>query len=78
MSQPRLRPATRADLPRIHQVRHGTAENRLTNPELVTDAEVAWYMDESIFLVSGDETDVQGLYLRESPDGLCMGVVRHR
>jgi len=60
MTEPHLRPATRADLPRIHQVRHGTMENRLTNPALVTDAEVAWYMDEAIFLVSEDETNVQG------------------
>jgi GNAT superfamily N-acetyltransferase len=60
MTEPRLRPATRADLPRIHQVRHGTVENRLTNPALVTDAEVAWYMDHAIFLVSEDETDLQG------------------
>jgi GNAT superfamily N-acetyltransferase len=50
----------RADLPRIHQIRHGTAENRLTNSSLVTDAEVAWYMDEAIFLVSEDGTNVQG------------------
>ena len=60
MTQIRLRPATRADLPRIHEVRHGTAENRLTNPELVTDEDVAWYMDEAIFLVSEDEAGVQG------------------
>lgn len=56
----RLRPATRADLPRIHAVRHGTAENRLTDPSRVSDAEVAWYMDQAIFLVSEDETDIQG------------------
>jgi GNAT superfamily N-acetyltransferase len=60
MIKPRLRPATRADLPRIHQVRHGTAENRLSNPALVTDAEVAWYLNEAIFLVSEDEIGVQG------------------
>lgn len=60
MTTPRLRPATRADLQRIHQVRHGTVENRLRDPALVTDEEVAWYMDEAIFLVSEDETDVQG------------------
>jgi GNAT superfamily N-acetyltransferase len=60
MTEPRLRRATRADLPRIHQVRHGMAENRLANPALVTDAEVTWYMDEAIFLVSEDEKDVQG------------------
>lgn len=59
-TEPRLRRATRDDLSRIHQVRHGTAENRLTNPDLVTDAEVAWYMDEAIFLVSEDEAGVQG------------------
>jgi GNAT superfamily N-acetyltransferase len=60
MTESRPRPAMRADLPRIHQVRHGTAENRLTNPALVTDAEVAWYIEEAIFLVSEDETGVQG------------------
>ena len=60
MTEPLLRPATRADLPRIHAVRNGTAENRLTNPALVTDAEVAWYMYEAIFLVSEDEAGVQG------------------
>jgi GNAT superfamily N-acetyltransferase len=60
MTTPRLRPATRADLPRIYEVRHGTAENRLTNPALVTDEEVAWYLDEGIFLVSEDAAGIQG------------------
>lgn len=41
-------------------MRHGTAENRLTDPSLVTDAEVAWYLNEAIFLVSEDEWGVQG------------------
>lgn len=57
---PHLRAATRADLPRIQAVRHGTSENRLTDPSRVTDAEVAWYMDEAVFLVSEDEGGVQG------------------
>ncbi len=56
----RLRAATRDDLPRIHQVRHGTAENRLTDPSLVTDEEVAWYMDQGVFLVAEDAEAVQG------------------
>jgi GNAT superfamily N-acetyltransferase len=60
MNNPRLRPATHADLPRIHQIRHGTAENRLSDPALVTDAEVAWYVDEAIFLVSEDDAGLQG------------------
>ncbi len=57
----RLRTATGADLPRIHQVRHGTAENRLTDPALVTEAEVLWYLNEAIFLVSEDDDGIQGV-----------------
>ena len=60
MAPRRLRTATRADLPRIYEVRHGTAENRLTDPSLVTDQEVAWYLDHAIFLVSEDATAIQG------------------
>lgn len=37
-----------------------TSENRLTHPTRVTEAEVAWYLDEAIFLVPGDEEGVQG------------------
>jgi GNAT superfamily N-acetyltransferase len=55
----RLRRATKADLPRIREVRHGTAENRLTDPSLVTNEEVEWYLNEAIFLVSEDEAGVQ-------------------
>jgi GNAT superfamily N-acetyltransferase len=55
-----IRAATEADLPRIHEVRHGTAENRLTDPSLVTDEEVAWYLKEAIFLVSEDQAGLQG------------------
>ncbi len=55
-----LRPATAADLPRIDQVRRGTAENPLTDEARVTPAEVAWYLNEAIFLVSEGETGVEG------------------
>jgi GNAT superfamily N-acetyltransferase len=57
---PRLRQATRLDLPRISEVRHGTAENRLEDPSLVTPAEVEWYLNEAIFLVSEDDAGIQG------------------
>jgi GNAT superfamily N-acetyltransferase len=60
MAPPRLRAATSGDLPRIHEVRHGTAENRLTNPALVTSEEVAWYLHHAIFLVSEDQDAIQG------------------
>ena len=56
----KVRRATEADLPRIWEVRHGTAENPLGDPSLVTDAEVKWYLNEAIFLVSEDEAGVQG------------------
>ncbi|MGL5362039.1 MAG: GNAT family N-acetyltransferase [Bosea sp. (in: a-proteobacteria)] len=55
---PLIRPATRADLPRIHEVRHGTAENRLLDPSRVTNDEVIWYLDHAIFLVSEDAAGV--------------------
>jgi hypothetical protein len=60
MTQQRLRSARLADLPRTHEVRHGTADNRLPDSTLVTEAEVAWYMDVAMFLVCEDETSVQG------------------
>ena len=84
---PRLRAATRDDLPRIHAIRRDTSENRLKDTSLVTDAEVLWYMDEAIFLVSEDE-DVQGfvcanhqtgyvwaLFVDEAARGLGHGTV---
>ena len=55
---PRLRQATTLDLARIHEVRHGTAENRLEDPSLVTPAEVEWYLNEAIFLVSEDDAGI--------------------
>ncbi|RYC31590.1 N-acetyltransferase [Lichenibacterium minor] len=65
----RLRPALRADLPRIRQVRHGTAENRLLDPGRASDAEVTWYMDEAVFLVSEDEVEVQGFVCADDRTG---------
>ncbi len=56
----RLRRAIPADLPRIYEVRGGTAENQLNDRLLVTEAEVAWYMAHAIFLVSEDDGGVQG------------------
>ena len=57
---PRIRAATRADLPRIRAIRHGTLENQPSDPALIADAEVAWYFDEAIFLVSEDDDAAQG------------------
>ena len=56
----RLRAALPDDLPRIHEVRNGTAENPLDDPSLVTPEEVQWYLREGIFLVADDEDGVHG------------------
>jgi GNAT superfamily N-acetyltransferase len=74
VTKPRLRAATRADLPRIHEVRRGTAESPLTNPALVTDAEVDWYLDNAIFLVSEDEAGVQGFTCVNHQTGYVWGL----
>jgi GNAT superfamily N-acetyltransferase len=56
----RIRAAERADLPRIWEVRLGVTENRLENRALATEDEVAWYMDQAIFLVAETEAGVVG------------------
>jgi hypothetical protein len=38
---------------------HAMAQRRI-DPSLVIDAEVAWYLNEAIFLVSEDDEGVQG------------------
>lgn len=65
-----IRRATRADLPRIHEVRHGTAENRLSDPSKVTEAEVFWYIDQAISLVCEDASGVvQGFLMANHQTG---------
>jgi GNAT superfamily N-acetyltransferase len=56
----RIRPCRATDRARVWQIRHGTAENRLLDPAIVQDAEVDWYQDHAIFLVSDNSEAVQG------------------
>lgn len=65
-----LRPATPADLPRIHQIRHGVTENVLSDPSRVTAAEVAWYMEQAVFLVSEAGGEVVGFACANHLSGL--------
>jgi GNAT superfamily N-acetyltransferase len=69
MNNHRLRRAKRADLSRIHAVRHGTAENRLTDRTSATEEEILWYMNEAIFLVSEDDADIQGFACADHQTG---------
>lgn len=65
-----LRPATPADLPRIHAIRHGVTENVLSDPSKVSAAEVAWYMDHAVFLVSEAEGEIAGFACANHQNGL--------
>jgi GNAT superfamily N-acetyltransferase len=47
-----LRKATQADQPRISEIRLAVTENVLSDPSKVTEAEIAWYRDQAIFLVA--------------------------
>lgn len=55
-----VRAATEADLPRIHAIRMSVSENVLSDPSKVTAAEVAWYLEQAIFLVAEDGGEVAG------------------
>ena len=66
----KIRSAIPRDLPRIHGVRNGTLENRLTDPSRVKQAEIDWYMREAVFLVAEDEAGmVQGFCCANSQTG---------
>ena len=56
-----IRRATRADIPRIFDIRHGVRENRLTDPSLVTEANA------ERFIADG------ALWVWQEADGLVAG-----
>lgn len=55
-----VRQAEKSDLPRVWEIRHGTAENRLSDPSKVTGQEITWYLEQAIFLVSEDRDTLKG------------------
>jgi GNAT superfamily N-acetyltransferase len=65
-----LRPATPADLPRIHQIRHGVTENVLSDPSKVSAAEIAWYLEQAVFLVGEVDGVVAGFACANHQNGL--------
>jgi ribosomal protein S18 acetylase RimI-like enzyme len=52
-----IRTAVLADQPRVDAIRLGVIENRLSDPSKVSAAEVDWYRDKAIFLVSEEAGD---------------------
>lgn len=71
---PVIRKATLADQPRIHAIRMGVRENVLSDPSRVTDAEVAWYRDHAIFLVSEADAEIAGFTCANPQTGLIWGL----
>lgn len=65
-----IRKATPADQPRIHAIRMGVRENVLTDPSRVTDAEVAWYREQAVFLVSEEGGEIAGFACANHQTGL--------
>ncbi len=47
-----LRRALPGDQPRISEIRMAVTENVLSDPSRVTEAEIAWYREQGIFLVA--------------------------
>ncbi|OYW63456.1 MAG: hypothetical protein B7Z40_14805 [Bosea sp. 12-68-7] len=69
-ASPVIRKATPSDQPRIQAIRMGVRENVLSDPARVTDAEIAWYRDQAIFLVSEADGDVAGFTCANHQTGL--------
>lgn len=69
-ASPVIRKATPADQPRIHAIRMGVRENVLSDPSRVTEAEVAWYREQAIFLVSEVEGEIAGFTCANPQTGL--------
>ena len=65
-----IRRAIPADLPRIHAIRSGVTENVLSDPSKVTAEEVAWYMEQAVFLVAEEAGEVVGFTCGNHQTGL--------
>jgi GNAT superfamily N-acetyltransferase len=69
-ASPVIRKAKPTDQPRIHAIRMGVRENVLSDPSRVTEAEVAWYREQAIFLVSEAEAEIAGFTCANPQTGL--------
>ena len=74
-----IRKATRADLPRIFQIRFAVQENRLTNPASIASVgpTTDWLLDHSIFWVWEEDGAIQGFSAADPRDGSIFGLFVH-
>jgi GNAT superfamily N-acetyltransferase len=65
-----IRPALRADIPRIFEIRDSVTENRLTDPESVTEEDAAWYVDnDALWVWQDDDGAISGFAAGDPRDG---------
>jgi GNAT superfamily N-acetyltransferase len=64
-----LRRATGADIPRICEIRDSVRENRLSDPSLVTAADIAWFLENGPIWVWEDDDAVVGFSAGDPRDG---------
>jgi len=74
-----IRKATRADLPRIFEVRHAVRENRLLNPVSVAKVGPAsgWIIEHSTFWVWDEDGAIQGFSAADPRDGTIFALFVH-
>jgi len=73
-----IRPANRADQPRIDAIRLGVSENVLSDPSKVTETEVDWYREHAIFLVAEHGGEVVGFTCANHQNGLVWALFMDR
>jgi len=65
-----IQPATRADIPRIFEIRDSVSENRLTDPDSVTAEDAAWFIDNKVLWVwKDDDGTINGFAAGDPRDG---------
>jgi GNAT superfamily N-acetyltransferase len=71
-----IRKATRADRPRISEIRFAVRENRPSNPALIEPL-VDWLFDNSIFWVWEEDGAIQGFSAAHPRDGSICALFVH-
>src|SRR5258706_4991186 len=64
-----IRRADRDDWPRIHEIRSAVQENRLSDPRLVTDEDMAWFTDNPGIWLWEDQGRIAGFSAGDTRDG---------
>jgi GNAT superfamily N-acetyltransferase len=71
-----IRKATRADYPRISEIRFVVRENRLSNPASIGPV-VDWLFDNSTFWVWEEDSAIQGFSAADPRDGSIFALFVH-